>query len=212
MKLLKLLAEVKEVEQEILDKYYDEEEDITEEETKLQLLQSQLSVKLRQYIHLIKGKFFENTKTIIDDKIKELQQEKKYLDNSKQRLELALHNYVSNGEGSVEIIDDEGKTEFYVTKDFSVRRSVDEFFVEWVYRRYTLPELSHKEYIFLLDALDRYNSINLEGKKEIGEKLRVKIYEDAKKRVLVTDLPEDHTAIEKSIRPTVKITKTKPKV
>ena len=60
MKLLKLLAEVKEVEQNILEKFYQEEEDITDEETKLQLLKNELAIKLKQYVYVIKNKFFDN--------------------------------------------------------------------------------------------------------------------------------------------------------
>lgn len=202
MKLMKLLAEVKEVEQEILEKYYQEQEDITDEETKLQLLQNQLNIKLRQYVHLIKNKFFEHTKEIIDNKIEDLQREKKYLDNTKQMLELALHNYVSNGEGAIEIIDDDGKVEYYLNADLSIRKSVNEYLIEDENKKYILPELDYKDYNLILDLLSNAWNFNL----------RSELEKSVKTKCLVTSLPKDHRAIVQNIRPTIKITKTKSKV
>jgi len=198
MKLLKLLAEVKEVEQNILEKFYQEEEDITDEETKLQLLKNELAIKLKQYVYVIKNKFFENTKDIIDKKIKDLQNEKKYLDIAKQRIELAIHNYVIEGEGAIEVLNDEGKVEYYVSKDYSIKRSI-EGNVEKEYQKYTLPELTYDQYQMVISTL--YNSQNNFDF----------IINNVKTRCLVTDLPEAHSSIKKTIRPTIKITKSKPK-
>lgn len=198
MKLLKLLAEVKEVEQNILEKFYQEEEDITDEETKLQLLKNELAIKLKQYVYVIKNKFFENTKDIIDKKIKDLQNEKKYLDIAKQRIELAIHNYVIEGEGAIEVLNDEGKVEYYVSKDYSIKRSI-EGNVEKEYQKYILPELTYDQYQMVISTL--YNSQNNFDF----------IINNVKTRCLVTDLPEAHSSIKKTIRPTIKITKSKPK-
>lgn len=201
MKLLKLESEIREVESAILDKYYDGEEDITEEETKLQLLTEELAVKLRQYVHILKNKNFEIIKEKIKGKIEELKKEMEYLDNTKQRVELALHNYVAKEEGIVQVIDDEGTTEYYLSKDFSVRRSVKEELVEKEDKQYVLPVLSYNEYAYIL------NTVSQSGNHELANYIT-----NVTAKCLVTKLPEDHKAIVKSIRPTIKITKNKPKV
>lgn len=135
------------------------------------------------------------------NKIEEYREGIKKLEAFKEKKELYLHNLLK-GNGLEEINGEEKR----IVADVSVRRSVDDTKVNL-----------HKEgsYNCNFDAVSWDNLVHFITQNrnnhnwEWTGKILQELLGDSKYKVNVTDLPEDHPAIVKSIRPTVKILKAK---
>jgi len=137
-------------------------------------------------------------------KIQEYKDAIEKLEAFKEKKELYLHNLLK-GNGLEEINGEEKR----IVADVSVRRSIREYSdivssqelmeMPIEYGTYTIT-LTFPQYEELEEKLQNA---------EISKELNCALYKDAKHKVNVTDLPEDHPAIVKSIRPTVKILKAK---
>jgi hypothetical protein len=127
------------------------------------------------------------------NKIEEYREGIKKLELFKEKKELYLHNLLKGN--NLEEINGEEKR---IVPDLSVRRSVSEDYIPDEHCTLILPTIGWGEYDELLEIAD--NTQN---------NLLKRLTEQAKHKVNVTDLPENHPAIVKSIRNTVKILKAK---
>jgi len=194
--LIKLEQELKRLESEILE-YYDPEtgEQQTDDEqirAEMTLLNAQIEAKKENYVRILKDNFFQKIEEKIDDQINNLKREKEWVKRRKEAIEFLLHNAVASE--PLEIKREDGKTELYVSKDFSVRSSVAVEKAPKDVGEYIItvsPELFNILTSNLSD--EEYSSLKWKHKVNVG------------------DLPANHSSIIKTIRPTVKITKSKPK-
>ena len=223
MSLLKLQAKIKEVESDILRKYEEEEGDITSEETALENLRNDILGKIRYYAHMLKGGFFKKMTDEIDEAINELRKQKEYVKKKKEAVEGQIHHIIDDGittddkERNNGIIvygeDEDTKPELYVTKAFSITRRIDDIEkVDAIYKKYDIPTLSNADMNILIQALEHTNATSQDTELAVrSEELMEFLMKNVKPKVLVTDLPTEHPSIIRRIRPTVKITKNKPK-
>lgn len=193
--LLKLEQELLETEAEILS-CYDEEtgeqiQDDIHAQTHLSLIRTQIEIKKENYTRLLKNKFFSKLENKINDQIKKLQKEKQWLNERKDLIELAFHNAVAKK--PFEVIGEDGNIELYVSTDYSIQNSVD------------MSKVSSNDGIYMVkmtpEQFKDFRTLCLKDKEP----------EQYKQIVTVTDIGKEHPAIVSRVRPTVKITKTKPK-
>lgn len=208
--LMQIESELRETEAEILNCYDidtgEEMQDPSVLEERMVILHQQAVTKRDHYARLLMDKFFQRMEEKINDKIKRLEREKKDLRFRKEQIELALHNHVvSNNTKSLPVLGEDNKPELYITPALSVTKSVPN--IEEVEPKYVHAEikgLSLEEYYYFRDMLMLSSNHKM---KEILSKLE----QGLQKKVNVSDLPEDHRAIRKTIRPTIKTTIRRPK-
>lgn len=143
---------------------------------------------------------YREIKKQANEKIKDVKERKEYL-----QCELAKTIEILNKPYLV--VKDSLDNDLYCQKDYSVSREVDDSKISIDEQKWELPVISNNE----LNLLSKI----LSGKIYPGNKKVTDLFEkliDGSSKVLpkITELPENHPAIIKNIRPTVKITKTKP--
>lgn len=189
MNLLKLEELKRELEMEILSQYDTETGEIIGDDTKLQeqlqLVEIEIKAKAEQYVHLLKDKFFDKVDEKLKEKIDELNKERKWIKRRKEITELALHNYLQ-GKPMEAVIED---VKLYCSPDYSIRNSVIEEKVPAEIGKYII-ETDYETY----------------------QKIKDYVTYSARK-INVSDIPDNlkDQCLKKSIRPTVKITKSLPK-
>lgn len=191
--LFQLEQEANEVMQEIFEAFDqntgEQVADDTDAQQALALLENQIQIKMEGYAYVLKQKFPELKKTI-KKRQDELKRELAHLDRQKERMELAMHNIAAKKGGTIELPE-----EGYVVADHSVRRSVNEAAFSDKERTYSITGLSNEAMEFVCNHLSHTEYS----------------YSTCVEKINVTSLPQDHPAIIKNIRPTVKFLKHKPK-
>ena len=207
--LIKLETELREVEAMILSCYDantgEQLEDPSALEERHAKIDAVVKEKTAHCARILKDKFFDRLEDKIDAKIKQLQREKADLQFRKDRMELALHNQAVKYGGTETILDEEGKPEMYLTSTLSVTRSVPDISqVEGTYLKVKTKALPFFDHEYVTHKL-------INSGDPVAIEIASRMNEGREVTCLLSELPEDHPAIKKSIRPTISVTKTKPK-
>lgn len=199
-----LQAKISQIEKSIWEKFEAGEEDVTSEQEQIDKLENQIVDNVREYVWLIKDKFFEKAKEKVDKKIESLVRVKNYLDDKKQFIEKSLHNYAEDylqqQANLLTIKNEEDEIEFYVSPKFSINKKVNPELVSDEEMLYKIPKLTHDQWLEIISIPNL--SLDL---------LTIAREQVEKVAPTVTSLPENHKAIFSTIRSTVGITKTRPK-
>jgi len=209
MSLMKIEAELREVEAEILNCYDintgEEMEDPSLLEEHRLVLYNAVMAKRNQYAKIIKDGFFKRMHDKIDNKVKALKREKDDLKFREERIQQVLHEHiVKEGKQYDTVIGADGKPELYITPSYSVTRSVNINEVEGSYLKVKLPTLSYYDIDYIIDKLRNTDD-------PVAFKIIQELESNMQKTCNVSDLPEGHKAIRSTIRPTIKTTIGKPK-
>jgi len=202
-------ADLRRAEAELLD-FYDlttgeQIEDPSAKEREIAMLEAMLANKRDTYIRMLKDGFFKRQKDKIAEKKKELQREEEWLTRKEEEIKGWLNRISSSSEEVLVVKSDiSEKPEFYIVPTVNVTRTVDVTKLA-PSEGYYSPKLSAKQTLAIKELI---------SKKGNTTELDIAILEtlDSSDRSCpVTELAEDHPAILKNIKPTVNITKSKPK-
>jgi hypothetical protein len=191
-----------------VDSLWDEE---TGENLSLTHLQSQIQAKTEAFISVTqKGGLFDQLVTETNQKMEDAQRSLRALESKREYIKATLYDLaIKSIDGYLTFSD--GISDHYLKPKMGQRRSIKQDAVlRHELMSFTIPKLTAREYDLINQALIHLEEDNMDMKGEIFETITK--CNDAKSSVNVTDLPEDHPAIETKLTPSYSIVKNKPKV
>jgi len=203
MSLLKLESELKETEAQLLSYAAENFGEVNEDlESKRKEMITAIETKIENYVAVKERKFFNNSIKVLRERKKELDKAIKKLQSTSEFVDNKLHDIFANSQAEkVETADGIR----YIVPTVNVSRSIDTDKLTAKDRKYQFPPLTYTERLVVEKYV--YGDIQLDIFYKVMEKLVERI---TRVNPTVTELPEDHPAIVKRIKPTVKIRKTKP--
>ena len=194
--MIKELMHLRNIENDILDYAEAHFGEVPEElELKRQTLTEKIKKKSQQFLLYLHSKQFNSTIQYIKDRRKELSKLEKTMERIKGYITSVLSQYI--GKEEVPVYDSMGKPLAYAHVEYTVQHKIDIDKVEPEYGTYILPPLTWKQYNFIKTWFLDDHMDGVEAK--------------VQRKVLVSDLPENHPALIKVITPRIRFTKSRRK-
>jgi len=199
-----------EIMQGIVESIWDEK---TGENLSLTELQNQIQVKTEAFISVTrKGGLFDQLVTETEEKMEDAKKALKALESKRDYIKAIVYDIaIKSPLGYLSFND--GITEQYVKPNMGERRSIKEDVpIQERYKSYSIPKLNNNEFKELSTIINYFIRIpDYDCSASAFTSLAFKCMEEVKTSCNVTDLPEDHPAINTKLTPNFKIVKTKPK-
>ena len=193
----------------LVDSLWDEE---SGENLTLSSLQEQIQAKTEAFISVTKkdGLFDQEIATVK----KAIETAKAFIeriDKKREYIKAVIFDLaIKAPEGFLTFSD--GVSKEYVKPQMGQRRSIKvDAVIEPEYKSFTLPKFDNKEMIMLGRAINNYRDSVQEDEHETFHNVFMKHGVEANESCNVTDLPENHSAIQTKLTPGFKIVKNRPK-
>jgi hypothetical protein len=193
----------------LVDSLWDEE---SGENLTLSSLQEQIQAKTEAFISVTKkdGLFDQEIATVK----KAIETAKAFIeriDKKREYIKSVIFDLAIKAPEGFLIFSD-GVSKEYVKPLMGQRRSIKvDAVIEPEYKSFTLPKFDNKEMIMLGRAINNYRDSVQEDEHTTYHNIFMKHGVEANESCNVTDLPENHSAIQTKLTPEFKIVKNKPK-
>ncbi|MDR3667400.1 MAG: hypothetical protein P4L35_11205 [Ignavibacteriaceae bacterium] len=208
--LAQLKSQEYEIMQGMVDCIWDEE---SGENLTLSSLQEQIQAKTEAFISVTKkdGLFDQEIATVK----KAIETAKTFIeriDKKREYIKSVIFDLaIKAPEGFLTFSD--GVSKQYVKPQMGQRRSIkQDAVIEAEYKSYTLPKFDDKEMTLLGKAINHYRDSVKDDEHETFHNVFMKHGVESNESCNVTDLPENHSAIQTKLIPGFKIVKNKPKL